>query len=129
MKITYKFVKYPKKKNYLDINGFFLAVFLSWMLPFIYNQIFMPYLSLETILIGSLFNMVFFLLIFSIYNLFFELREKKHLQVLYFSLFLGILYFIFSLFTNLYDSLLIIGFTFIAVLSGGLLKSENKKIL
>ena len=89
----------------------------------------MPYLSLETILIGSLFNMVFFLLIFSIYNLFFELREKKHLQVLYFSLFLGILYFIFSLFTNLYDSLLIIGFTFIAVLSGGLLKSENKKIL
>ena len=127
--MKFKIVKYPKKKNYLDMNGFFLAVFLSWMLPFIYNQIFMPYLSLETILIGSLFNMVFFLLIFSIYNLFFELREKKHLQVLYFSLFLGILYFIFSLFTNLYDSLLIIGFTFIAVLSGGLLKSENKKIL
>ena len=127
--MKFKIVKYPKKKNYLDINGFFLAVFLSWMLPFIYNQIFMPYLSLETILIGSLFNMVFFLLIFSIYNLFFELREKKHLQVLYFSLFLGILYFIFSLFTNLYDSLLIIGFTFIAVLSGGLLKSEDKEIL
>jgi len=127
--MKFKIVKYPKKKNYLDMNGFFLAVFLSWMLPFIYNQIFMPYLSLETILIGSLFNMVFFLLIFSIYNLFFELREKKHLQVLYFSLFLGILYFIFSLFTNLYDSLLIIGFTFIAVLSGGLLKSEDKEIL
>ena len=69
--MKFKIVKYPKKKNYLDMNGFFLAVFLSWMLPFIYNQIFMPYLSLETILIGSLFNMVFFLLIFSIYNLFY----------------------------------------------------------
>lgn len=116
-----------KKENYLGKKGLILATVLSGILPVIYNLIFVfEFTSLKSNIISFIEGIIFFLLLYGIYNHFFPIQKKQHVKAIYFSLILGIIYGLFGLMNYSYYGLALIlpkaVTTFIAVFLGGLLK-------